>query len=120
MFDNGSIPFIKGGRVRALAVASDARLQALPDVPTFAELGLPGMKMTTWFGLAAPAATPAPMVEKISTALIAALGSEALKQRLMDMGAEVQVSTPERFAAFWRQELDRYKELIRLSGATVE
>jgi len=120
MFAPGAIPFIKGGRVRALAVASDARLQALPDVPTFAELGLPGMKMNTWFGLAAPAATPAPVVQRISAALNAALGAEDMTRRLTDMGAQVQTSTPDKFAAFWRQELDRYKELIKLSGANLE
>lgn len=120
MFDNGAIPFIKGGKIRPLAVASQSRLQALPDVPTFAELGLPAMQMNTWFGLTAPASTPAPIVNKINTTLNAALKSAEVSKRLVEMGAEVQTSTPDDFSAFWKKELDRYKDLIKLSGATVE
>jgi tripartite-type tricarboxylate transporter receptor subunit TctC len=114
------LPFIKGGKVRPLAVSAEKRLQALPEVPTFSELGLPGMQFNTWFGLAAPAATPLPIVDKLNAALNAALKSPEVSKRLTDMGAEAQTSTPEQFSAFWAKELQRYKELIRLSGATLE
>lgn len=120
MFDNGAIPFIKGGKIRALAVASPSRLQALPDVPTFAELGFPAMQMNTWFGLTAPASTPTPILNKINAALNMALKSADVSRRLVEMGAQVQTNTPDNFAIFWRKELDRYKDLIKLSGASVE
>lgn len=120
MFDNGALPFIKGGKVRPLAVSSEKRLQALPDVPTFAELGLTGMVFNTWFGLAVPAATPQPIVDKLNAALNVAMKSPEVGKRITDMGAEVQTSTPEQFGAFWGKELQRYKELIKLSGATLE
>lgn len=120
MFDNGAIPFIKGGKIRALAVAAETRMTALPNVPTFAEAGFPAMHLSTWFGLAVPAATPAPIVSRLSTALNAALKSPEVSKRFVDMGAEVHSSSPESFADYWKKELDRYKELIKLSGAMVE
>lgn len=120
MFDNGAIPMIKAGKVRALAVASDKRLQALPELPTFGELGLKGVVLDTWFGIAAPANTPAPVVAKISAALRAALAKPETAKRLMDMGAEVRSDTPEEFNAYWKKELTRYQALIKLSGATLE
>jgi tripartite-type tricarboxylate transporter receptor subunit TctC len=78
------------------------------------------MQFNTWFGLAAPAATPLPIVDKLNAALNAALKSTEVNKRLTDMGAEAQTSTAEQFGAFWVKELQRYKELIRLSGATLE
>jgi len=120
MFDNGAISLIKSGKVRALAVAADKRLQALPDVPTFAEVGLKGVVLDTWFGVAAPANTPAPVVAKVGAALKAALAKPENAKRLLDMGAEARTNTPEEFAVFWNRELARYQQLIKLSGATLE
>lgn len=120
MFDNGAIAHIKGGKVRALAVANDKRLQAIPDVPTFKELGYQGMQLNTWFGIAAPKGTPAPVVDRINAAMNAALKSPDTSKRLADMGAEVQGGTAEAFAIFWKQEIDRYAALIKLSGARIE
>lgn len=98
MFDNGAIPFIKSGKIRPLAVAAETRMTALPDVPTFAEAGFPTMQSSTWWGLAVPATTPSPIVVRLSTALNAALKSPELSKRFVDMGAEVQSSSPEVFA----------------------
>lgn len=119
MFDNGAIGHIQSNRVRALAVAADTRLKALPDVPTFEELGMHGMQLTTWFGLAAPAGTPAPVVDKLSTALNAVMSDPAYSQWLIAMGAELRQSTPATFTAFWAQELDRYRTLIQSAGIKV-
>jgi tripartite-type tricarboxylate transporter receptor subunit TctC len=98
------------------------RIKALPDVPTFAELGMPGVHLDTWFGLATPANTPPAIVNRLSAALGTVLKSGELSKRLVDLGAaEVPgVGTPEDFAAFWKKEIDRYRDLIKLSGATVE
>lgn len=120
MFDNGAIPHIQSGRVRALAVAADKRLKALPEVPTFAELNMPGMKLSTWFALAAPAGTPPEVVARINQALNAALLEPALAQRLVDLGAAVEPTTPQAFTAFWREDLGRYKKLIEVSGAKLD
>jgi len=119
MFDNGAIAHIQSKRVRALAVASAARLQALPDVPTFEELAIPGMQLTTWFGLAAPAGTPASVVKKLSAALNAVMSDPDYSQRLTAMGAELRQSTPAAFTGFWAQELERYRTLIQSAGIQV-
>jgi len=116
MFDNGAIGHIQTNRVRALAVAADSRLKAIPDVPTFEELGMTGMQLTTWFGLAAPAGTPAPIVDKLSGALNAVIADPAYSQRLTSMGAELRQSTPAAFSAFWAQALERYRQLIQSAG----
>jgi tripartite-type tricarboxylate transporter receptor subunit TctC len=78
------------------------------------------MVFNTWFGLAVPAATPQPIVDKLNAALNVAMKSPEVGKRITDMGAEVQTSTPEQFGTFWGKELQRYKELIKLSGATLE
>ncbi|MNQ89359.1 Tripartite tricarboxylate transporter family receptor [compost metagenome] len=119
MFDNGAIGHIQGKRVLALAVASGSRLKALPNVPTFAELGMPDMQLTTWFGLAAPAGTPADIVGKISAALNASMSDTAYADRLVAMGAELRKSTPAAFTAFWADELERYRRIIQSAGIKV-
>jgi tripartite-type tricarboxylate transporter receptor subunit TctC len=120
MFDNGAISQIQGGKVRGLAVAAERRLTAVPDIPTFAELGWPGVQLNTWFGLAAPKGTPAAVVDKLNKAVTAALQKPDLAKRLQDMGAEPKMSTPAAFAVFWKAELDRYRDLVKLSGAKIE
>lgn len=120
MFDNGAVGHIRGGKVRGLAVAAERRLSALPDLPTFKELGWPDMQLSTWFGLAAPKGTPPAIVERINGAMTAALQKPDVAKRLQDMGAEVKTSTPADFATFWRDEFERYRGLVKLSGAKIE
>jgi tripartite-type tricarboxylate transporter receptor subunit TctC len=120
MFDNGAVSWIQGGKVRGLAVAAERRLAALPDIPTFAELGWPDVQLNTWFGLAAPKGTPAAIVEKVSSTITAALQKPDVAKRLQDMGAEVKTSSPAAFATFWKAEIDRYRGLVKLSGAKIE
>jgi tripartite-type tricarboxylate transporter receptor subunit TctC len=117
MFDTGAIPFVKGGKVRALAVASDKRIPALPDVPTTEELGIKSMQMSAWYGVAAPAGTPQPIIERINAAVNAALTSGDLTQRLNQIGADVRSGSPEMFVKFWNAELDRYAGIVKLTGA---
>ncbi|MDO8775201.1 MAG: tripartite tricarboxylate transporter substrate binding protein [Burkholderiaceae bacterium] len=120
MFDTGAFPHIKGGKIRALAVASDKRHPLLPDVPTFTELGIKGMTMNAWYGIAAPAGTPAPVITKVNAAVNQALKSTELSKRLADLGAEVKSGSSEDFSKFWRSELERYAHLVKLTGATLE
>lgn len=120
MFDTGAFPHIKGGKIRALAVAADRRHPQLPEVPTFDELGIKGMVMNAWYGVAAPAGTPPALIAKVNTALNHALKSGDLAKRLADIGAEVRSGTPEDFAKFWRSEVDRYAGLVKMTGATLD
>jgi tripartite-type tricarboxylate transporter receptor subunit TctC len=117
MFDTGAIPFVRGGKVRALAVASDKRIPALPDVPTTDELGVKGMHMSAWYGIAAPAGTPQPIINRVNAAVNAALASGDLTQRLNQIGADVRSGSPDMFVKFWNTELDRYAGIVKLTGA---
>lgn len=120
MFDTGAFPHIKGGKIRALAVAADKRHPQLPEAPTFDELGIKGMVMNAWYGLAAPAGTSPALIAKVNTALNHALKSGDLAKRLADIGAEVRSGSPEDFAKFWRSEVDRYAGLVKMTGATLD
>ena len=120
MFDTGAFSHIKGGKIRALAVAADKRQPLIPEVPTFEELGIKGMVMNAWYGVAAPAGTPAPVVTKVNQALNKALKSGDLAKRLADIGAEVRSGSAEDFSKFWRSELVRYEGLVKLTGATLD
>jgi tripartite-type tricarboxylate transporter receptor subunit TctC len=120
MFDTGAFPHIKGGKIRALAVASDKRSPMIPDVPTFDELGIKGMTMNAWYGLAAPAGTPPAVVTRVNTAVNQALKSGDLGKRLADIGAEVRAGSPDEFSKFWLSELARYEGLVKLTGATLD
>jgi tripartite-type tricarboxylate transporter receptor subunit TctC len=120
MFDTGAFSHIKGGKIRALAVAAEKRHPAIPDVPTFDELGIKGMVMNAWYRVAAPANTPAAVVAKVNTAMNKALASGNLAKRLADIGAEVRAGSPDEFSKFWRSELARYEDLVKLTGATLD
>lgn len=120
MFDTGAIPYIKGGKVRPLAIAAAHRIPLLPDVPTFDELGIKGMHMSAWYGVAAPAGTPASVIERVNAALNKALQAGPLSQQLVNLGAEVKGGTPAAFAEFWKSELVRYEGLVKLTGARLE
>ena len=120
MFDTGAFSHIKGGKIRALAVAADKRQPLIPEVPTFEELGIKGLVMNAWYGVAAPAGTPAPVVTKVNQAVNKALKSGDLAKRLADIGAEVRSGSAEDFSKFWRSELVRYEGLVKLTGATLD
>jgi tripartite-type tricarboxylate transporter receptor subunit TctC len=120
MLDTGAFPHIKGGKIRALAVAADKRQPLIPDVPTFEELGIKGMVMNAWYGVAMPAGTPTAIVEKVNVAVNKAIKSGDLGKRLADIGAEVRGGSPDDFSKFWRSELARYEILVKQTGATLE
>jgi len=120
MLDTGSLPHIVGGKLRALAVASNARLAALPDVPTFEELGIHGMIASAWYGIMAPAGTPKPVVDRLNAESNAVLRTADMRKRLTDFGAEIGGGTADEFAAFAVAEIERYQTIVALSGAKME
>jgi tripartite-type tricarboxylate transporter receptor subunit TctC len=107
------LPFIKSGQLRALAVSSQHRLDALPDLPTVAESGFPGFEADQWYGVVAPAGTPTAIVSQLNAQINLALGSAELKGRLQSEGAIANPTTPEAFAAHIRQELVRWKPVVQ-------
>ena len=122
MFDNmpSALPHVKAARLRALAVTSAQRSPLLPDVPTFAELGFPGFEVYSWFGLAAPAGTPRPVVERLNTELGKVLANPEVRQRLQDMGAIPLPGSAEQMRSFTASEIKRWREVVKVSGAKVE
>jgi tripartite-type tricarboxylate transporter receptor subunit TctC len=112
LFDNlpTSLPLIKDGRLRALAVSGSSRVSSLPDVPTFAEAGLAEMNWTAFFGLVAPKATPEPTLRALNQALAQSLAMPATRNRLADQEAIIVGGSPEQFQALIRQELVRMRK----------
>jgi len=104
---------IKAGKLRALAVTSDKRLPALPDVPTLAEGALPGFNAISWIGMLAPAGTPPDIVEKIAADLRAVLADDAVKARFAALGGVPRATSPQEFARLIAADRARYAEIIR-------
>ena len=115
MFDTTSsaIGQIKGGKVRALAVTSPKRSPELPDVPTLAEAGFPGLEMTTWYGVFAPAGTPKDVVARLNAEIMKALQAPEVKTRIAGLAGEPGTLTIEQFAALNRSDSERYGKLVR-------
>ena len=111
---------IRAGKVRALAITGAARSSLLPDVPTMAEAGMPDFGLGGWFALFAPSATPRPVLARLHTAVSTALEVPAVRQRLLQLGAEPMASTPEELARFQRAEIVRWGQAVRESGASLE
>jgi len=114
------LPQLQAGRVRVLGVASAQRLASMPDVPTFLEQGVAGYEVSSWNGLFAPAGTPRPVIERVNAEATRALRIPEVTQRLDGLGAALATGTPEEFATFLRAELDRWAEVVRVSGARVD
>jgi tripartite-type tricarboxylate transporter receptor subunit TctC len=125
MFDNlpSALPHIKSGRLKALAVTSAQRSGALPDLPTVAEAGgaaLKGYEASSWFGLLAPAGTPAEIVNRVQAETAKALATPALKERLLSQGAIPSGSPPAEFAKFIDAETKKWAQVVKASGAKVD
>jgi tripartite-type tricarboxylate transporter receptor subunit TctC len=115
MFDwiTASLPHIKAGKMRALAICTEKRSPQLPDVPTFAEYGLKNMVVSNWFGIVAPKGTPQAIVTKLNQAINRALSEPDLKERITSQGNEIGQGPPELFQAFVAAESARWGKLIR-------
>jgi tripartite-type tricarboxylate transporter receptor subunit TctC len=122
MFDNmpSAISHVKAGKLRPLAVTTAQRSPALPDVPTIAEAGVPGYEATSWFGLLAPAKTPAPVVARLNASILKALADPDVKKKLLEQGAEPAGETPAQFAAFIASETVKWGKIVKQSGATAQ
>jgi len=114
------IAALKGGQVRALAVANASRLAALPEVPTAAELGVRGYESSAWFGLVAPRGTPRPLVDKLHGEVAAAMADPALRARFVEFGAEPMATTPDELARFISAEVAKWQEIITRAGIRLD
>ena len=115
------MPFIKAGRLRALAIATPKRLASLPDLPTVTEAGVPGYVMSSWYGVFAPARTPPAIVRSIHAAVNRARDTPDVKERMEQLGSDdARTATPEIFAAIVRSELARYAKVIKEAGIRIE
>lgn len=115
-----ALPHIKTGKLRALAVASEARDPAAPDVPTVAEQGFPGFSAIQWWGLCAPAKTPAAIVATLNKSLNDALGQPAIKARFAEMAAEPTPISPTQFGVFLKEEVAKWAKLVKDTDLKVE
>lgn len=114
-----TLPMLKTGKLRALAVTSQERSPFLPDVPTMAEAGVPGFEVTNWIGIMAPAGTPDGIVQKISAEIVKILASPAAKERFKFYGATPDSSTPDEFRKFLDAEIERWNQVVKASGIQV-
>jgi tripartite-type tricarboxylate transporter receptor subunit TctC len=117
---SSALPYIKAGRIRAVAVTTGKRTAALPDVPTLAESGVPGFDASTVTGLLAPAATPREIVARLNAALVKVLANPAVKERFATLGAEVQPSTSAALGAWIREDLAVWIKVVKQAGIKVE
>lgn len=115
-----SLPHMKNGVVRALAVTSLKRNSALPDLPTLAESGFPGFESTSWFGIVAPGKTPADIVSKLQTEIAAVLKTDEVSKVLEELGADPGGMSPEEFSKFFRNEMDKWGKVVSDAKITVE
>lgn len=121
-FSFANIPSIhahlKTGRLRALAIAAPARDPQLPDVPTMKEAGVEGVEVVVWYGVFAPAATPKDIVHKVADGIIRATRDADTRKKLLEQGANPVGNTPEQFSRLVQEELVRWAEVVKVSGAT--
>ena len=122
MFDNtpSALPHVQAGKLRAIAITSAQRSALLPDVPTMIELGYPGFDVQSWFGLAAPAGTPRAVIAKVNQALGQVLAAPDVRQRLAELAATPEPGTPEQMRGFAASEMQRWREVVKASGATAQ
>jgi tripartite-type tricarboxylate transporter receptor subunit TctC len=111
---------VKSGRIRALAVAGPRRSDLMPDVPTMKEAGVEGVEVPVWYALLAPAATPREIVIALAGATARAARSADTRQRLIEQGADPVGNTPDEFSKLLREEVVKYAEVVRVSGAKAE
>jgi tripartite-type tricarboxylate transporter receptor subunit TctC len=115
---SAGIGYIQSGKVRALAISTAKRSSQLPNVPTIAESGVPGFDYALWFGLWAPAGTPAAVVGKISKDFTRALEDKPTRDKAATLGNEFNIMTPPVFAKFVRQQIQDFAKVVKAAGIT--
>ena len=113
-----AMPYLKSGRLRAVAVTGMARSALLPEAPTVNESGLPGFDVTSWYGIFGPSALPKEIVAKVNADIAAILGAADLKERLATLGAEPGSMTQDAFTSYVREEIAKWTKVVKESGAT--
>ena len=121
-FDNipAALAYLRAGRLRALGVTSARRSSVLPDVPTIAEAGVPGYDISAWFGITAPAATPAEVIDRLNRDLQRTLHTAAVTERIEALGFDPAPGSADQFGTLIRNDLVRLGRIIRESGARAE
>lgn len=114
------LPHIRSGKLKALAVTTDKRSSALPDVPTLDEAGLKGFNIGTWFGMLAPAATPKDVVARLSSEMIKVIQSAEFGKRMQEIGAEPVGNTPDQMARQIKEETEKFAKLVKEGKVTIE
>ena len=116
-----TVPHVKSGKMRALAILGDKRIDVMPEVPTATEAGYPGIgSVTEWYGVAVPTGTPADIIVKLNAAVVQALNSPDVLARIRGLGQYPAPSTPAQFADFIRADYERWGKVVKASGAKVE
>ncbi len=108
-----TMPHVRGGRLRAIAVSSAQRSALLPDLPTVAEAGVPGYDVTVWYGLIAPASTPRAIIAKLNAGFVKTMQASEVRQNLTDLGVDIVGNTPEQFAAVIRADAEKWMRLAK-------
>ncbi len=111
---------VKSGRLRALAATAPRRDPQLPEVPTMKEAGVEGVEVVVWYGVLAPAGTPREIVQKLADGIVRATRDTDVRRRMLEQGAEPVGSTPEEFSKLLREEVARWAEVVKISGARAE
>jgi tripartite-type tricarboxylate transporter receptor subunit TctC len=111
---------IRQGKIKALGVTGTKRDRNLPDVPTFVEAGIKDYDSIGWFGLIAPAGTPAPVIKKLNEVFVGAMNDPEVRERIGALGAEAMPTTPEQFGAFIRSEIDKWAKVIKAAGVKLQ
>ena len=115
-----AVPQVKAGKIRALGVTTAKRSALLPDLPTIAEGGLPGYEANNWYGLLAPAKTPAAIVERLNREVVKVLNMPNVKEQLFRSGLDASPSTPKEFGAYIKSEMAKWSKVVKASGAKAE
>jgi tripartite-type tricarboxylate transporter receptor subunit TctC len=115
-----SLPHVKAGKLRGLAVTSPKRSVALPDVPTIAESGVPGYAHSSWVGMLAPAKTPQPILQRLHSETVKIVQNPEVKQRLLREGLESNGNTPQEFTADLKEEIAKWQKVVKAAGIHVE
>jgi tripartite-type tricarboxylate transporter receptor subunit TctC len=115
-----SLPFVKSGKLKALAVSSLKRSPAVPDLPTLSESGVPGYDISNWFGILAPGATPRPLITKLHGEIVRHSTSPELRNRLAAEGAEVVGSSPEELGRTMRTDIEKYGKIVKAAKVRID
>jgi tripartite-type tricarboxylate transporter receptor subunit TctC len=113
-------PYVKSGKVRALAVTSRERSQYFPEIPTTKEAGYPAVEMTNCYGLLVPAKTPRDIVAKLHDAIVKTMATQSVRENLMRVGADPQTMSPEEFARFIKADIEKWGKLAKSAGIVIE